>query len=146
MEALRPLFDHQKLTFMLIAAGVPKKLNQDLVKCDTDEEDSVAYHTILTLFALVSHFYRELSQLMDDCTGRQSAHKLRALKPHPRHSSDISYKTLDKTNKCFLLFVKGSSGKSHIVRDSLFDATSGNFVFSFSNGMISEEMFNGERP
>ena len=85
MEALRPLFDHQKLTFMLIAAGVPKKLNQDLVKCDTDEEDSVAYHTILTLFALVLHFYRELSQLMDDCTGRQSAHKLRALKPHPRH-------------------------------------------------------------
>ena len=85
MEALRPLFDHRKLTFMLIAAGVPKKLNQDLVKCDTDEEDSVAYHTILTLFALVSHFYRELSQLMDDCTGRQSAHKLRALKPHPRH-------------------------------------------------------------
>ena len=85
MEALRPLFDHQKLTFMLIAAGVPKKLNQDLVKCDTDEEDSVAYHTILTLFALVLNFYRELSQLMDDCTGRQSAHKLRALKPHPRH-------------------------------------------------------------
>ena len=44
-EALRPLFDHQKLTFMLIAAGVPKKLNQDLIKCDTEEEDSVAYHT-----------------------------------------------------------------------------------------------------
>ena len=49
MEALRPLFDHQKLTFMLIAAGVPKKLNQDLVKCDTEEEDSVAYHTPLFL-------------------------------------------------------------------------------------------------
>ena len=116
MEALRPLFDHQKLTFMLIAAGVPKKLNQDLVKCDTDEEDSVAYHTILSpLFALVLNFYRELSQLMDDCTGRQSAHKLRALKPHPRHSSDISYKTLDKTNKCFLLFVNGSSAHISVV-------------------------------
>ena len=69
---------------MLIAAGVPKKLNQDLVKCDTEEEDSVAYHTSLPLFALVLRFYREFSQLMDDCTGRQSAHKLRALKPHPR--------------------------------------------------------------
>ena len=50
MEALRPLFDHQKLTFMLIAAGVPKKLNQDLVKCDTEEEDSVAYLLFLPSF------------------------------------------------------------------------------------------------
>ena len=44
-EALRTVVDHQKLTFMLIAAGVPKKLrlNQDLVKRDTQEEDPVAY-------------------------------------------------------------------------------------------------------
>ena len=44
-EALRTVVDHQKLTFMLIAAGVLKKLrlNQDLVKRDTQEEDPVAY-------------------------------------------------------------------------------------------------------
>ena len=39
------------------------------------------------LFALVLRFYREFSQLMGDCTGRQSAHKLRALKPHPPTST-----------------------------------------------------------
>ena len=44
-EALRTVVDHQKLTFMLIATGVPKKLrlNQDLVKRDSQEEDPVAY-------------------------------------------------------------------------------------------------------
>ena len=56
-EALRTVVDHQKLTFMLIAAGVPKKLNQDLVKCDTEEEDSVAYHTSTLFKSFLPSFY-----------------------------------------------------------------------------------------
>ena len=57
----------------------------------------------LELFALVLGFYREFSQLMDDCTGRQSAHKLRALKPHPRHSQDF-YSMLKYVSKIKGLF------------------------------------------
>ena len=52
----------------------------------------------LELFALVLRFYREFSQLMDDCTGRQPAHKLRLWSP-----------TQDSHLFVFLLLIKESN-------------------------------------
>ena len=52
---------------------------------------------------------------MDDCTGRQSAHKLRALKPHPRHSQDF-YSMLKYVSK-----IKGLFTAIHFFSGSFLD-------------------------